>query len=373
MLAPRRRRASRGALLCALVAALLALPSAASAATVKPPLTFEVLTALTFPAAGDRDPATGRYELIEICERARVVHWPLVPDATRVWMVIKPKNGPVRRVPSSQNAAPLIGRTADDMVRSADKGMAMVVLHRVQGVGCEEADRKLADWQAENKVHFEVETEARLIQGTVELDCAKEPSCPRANGIQGATVRAGRSKATTGPGGHYMMKVKKGVHQVRADAGALEAATRPQRVDLRKRKSAKASFKACGINGPAGLRAVGGGTWKGGNESCLNYFEITWRGSANALSINWVSAPRCATGIGKPKVMVKGGVVNPAQAGHNLIAGEDKVSFMYPLGAPQVPNNVYGELRADGTGTVTANAHAGQCTYGISNLSIKRG
>lgn len=118
--------------------------------------------------------------------------------------------------------------------------------------------------------------------------------------------------------------------------------------------------------------SVSGGTWVGGNEECRNYFEFTWRASAQALTLSWISAPQCSEGIGKPKVLARGQVLDPAQAGHNLIVQPNQVGFLYPLRAPQLPYNVNGTLFADGTGRVSANLHEGACTYDITNLVHKR-
>lgn len=346
-----------GAVIAVLVAALL-VSSSASAAVVRPPITWKVL----------------HHQDEDGCGKTLLLTWPRVPGEWDVWLNrdSKSRPNPARYALEAPFNDILYGanRTVRDR---APRGMHQYLMRGYRDEDCAKVTRLVNSHIADSRVSVEVYTTARrLIQGTVKLDCAKQRSCPRANGVEGVKITAGKAKATTTAGGHYLMKVAKGVHTVRANAGAFRITTKPRRVDLRKRTTAKANFKGCGLNGRATLSAVGGGTWKGGNKDCLNAFEISWRGSARALSVSWVSMPRCATGIGKPREMVRGGFVDVAKPGHNLIVEPNKVSFMYPLGAPQEPNNVHGELLADGTGSVTANAHFGECTYGISNLAVER-
>lgn len=223
----------------------------------------------------------------------------------------------------------------------------------------------------------------RVIEGRVMVRCAGVSSCRRLP-VKDALVTvsgegAKRTAATDGKG-RYELSVKPGAYTVAAKAGQLRVTTKSQRVDLTRRESARADFQACGLDrstrGTARLSAVTGGVWRGGNNECLNYLEITWRPSMTALIINWVSAPICtAVGgnyVGEPKLLLKGRTLDPSRQGENVVVKPDEVGFFYPINSVHSGNNVNGTLRANGTGNVHARYVEGLCTYAISNLALKR-
>ncbi|MDO8208796.1 carboxypeptidase-like regulatory domain-containing protein [Conexibacter sp. CPCC 206217] len=220
----------------------------------------------------------------------------------------------------------------------------------------------------------------RVIDGRVMLICASSGRMCRRLPVKGATVKAvgGSPKRTftgeTDEKGRFELGVEKGLYTVTADAGPLQLETRSKRVDVQRRRTGSAAFEGCGIGSSlAGTAAVNGGTWRGGNRDCLNYFEISWRPSSQALSISWKSMPVCTGAggnwVGPAKLLLRSQLLDPGQAGHNLVVKPAEVGFLYPIYAPQNGNNVSGTLTAAG-GKVNARYVEGLCTYGISNLSL---
>jgi hypothetical protein len=222
----------------------------------------------------------------------------------------------------------------------------------------------------------------RVIDGRVSLVCASSGTSCRRLPVKGAEVTAvgGAPKRTfrgvTDERGRFELGVEKGLYTVTADAGPLRIDERSKRVDVQKRRSGSAAFEGCGIGSSlAGAAAVGGGTWRGGNRDCLNYVEVSWRPSSQALSISWKSIPVCSGAggdwVGTAKVLLRSKALAPGQPGHNLVVKPAEVGFLYPIGSPTVGNNVGGTLTAGG-GKVNARYVEGLCTYGISNLKLAR-
>lgn len=222
---------------------------------------------------------------------------------------------------------------------------------------------------------FDLEDDERLIDGAVRLDCSGESSCPKAPGVPGVTITAAGRTTKTIDDGRYLLKVRKGRHTVRAQGGPLRITTAERRIDLRRRTTATADFKACGLRQTTGLRTVTGGTWIGGRPTgCLNYTDIRWRGSSNSLQLSWLSAPTCARGIGQPRILADGLALTPGQEGHGLTVDPATVKFFYPLRPPGSlePGFIRGTLNADGTGVANGKYLNADCTYDMRNLKLKR-
>lgn len=221
----------------------------------------------------------------------------------------------------------------------------------------------------------------RVIEGRVDLACAASRRQCRNLPVEGVEVTAvGGSPRRTFTGmtdarGRVSLGVKKGVYQVKADSDALRIKTRAQSVDVRQRRSGRAAFEACGLKGRASIAAVTGGVWKGGNEDCLNYFELSWRPSSQALSITWVSMPVCSGAggkwVGPVKQLLHQRMVDPRMTGTNLVVSQAAVAFMYPINSVHSGNYVSGSL-SDPRGRVTGKYVEGLCTFGISNLAVKK-
>lgn len=222
----------------------------------------------------------------------------------------------------------------------------------------------------------------RVIEGSVALVCASSGRSCRRLPVEGTRVRAvGGSprrtyEAITDNRGRFELGVDKGAYSVTAEHEMLRVRTGARRVDVTSRRRGSAAFEACGIKPGARTSAVPGGVWRGGNEDCLNYIEISWRPSSGGLVVSWASAPVC-TGvggnrIGPGKVLVNGWTVDPRMQGTNLVVGADDIGFFLPIQSVHSGNNVNGTVRANGTGSVNARYVEGLCTYAISKLPMKR-
>lgn len=134
----------------------------------------------------------------------------------------------------------------------------------------------------------------RVIKGTVKVSCSASGSCPKVNAIAGVTVRAGSASTTTAEDGKYVLGVNKGKYTVTAVSKSFNIKTKPQKVDLTRKKEAKADFKACGLKGGASAAratasALGkvtlhgkSGTTRGGN--CANKVTVTY---LPPLTVKW--------------------------------------------------------------------------------------
>lgn len=221
----------------------------------------------------------------------------------------------------------------------------------------------------------------RVIDGNVALVCGSSGRSCRRLPVEGTRVRAvgGSPRQTyetiTDNKGRFELGVDKGAYSVTADHDVLRVVTGARRVDVRSRRRGSAAFETCGVKPGARASAVTGGVWRGGNADCLNYFEIAWRPSSQALSISWVSMPVCTGAggnwIGRGKALLNASYVDPRNQGTNLVVGAD-VAFFLPIQSVHSGNNVNGTLRANGTGIVNARYVEGLCTFSISRLALKR-
>lgn len=143
----------------------------------------------------------------------------------------------------------------------------------------------------------------RVIKGTVKVSCSASGSCPKVNAIAGVTVRAGSASTTTAEDGKYVLGVNKGKYTVTAVSKSFNIKTKPQKVDLTRKKEAKADFKACGLKGGAsaaratasalGKVTLHGKTTSGGN--CTNQVKVTYA-PPNTVKYSWMAALMCGGG-----------------------------------------------------------------------------